>query len=263
MSSVLVAPDSQSIIRELLDVVETRFFLELTPERVETFHEAVAGYANEKFGGLRGLTTAIKRGEMCTADWAQIIHLATNHETQFFRHPPSLIAVANACANHKSPKVLSVGCSTGEEAYSIAAVLQDAGHERFEVVGLDVSSFCVEKARTGVYRKHPGISPQLATDIGKGMMQVRPEVRRLVHFAVHNILSDNPIPFRDPTVVITQNMLIYYKPETRHEILNRLAFELAPGGHLIIGPAEDAGWVYPGFTRIVSSKSTVFVKGQP
>lgn len=263
MPSVLAVPDAQSIIQELLEIVETRFSLEIATERVEAFQEAIDAYASEHFGGLQALATAIKRGEMCSADWAQIIHLATNHETQFFRHPPSLEAVVSACAATGSPKVLSVGCSTGEEAYSIAAVLLDAGHTAFEIVGLDVSEPCVETAQRGVYRKHHCISNLLATDAGHGLMQVRPEVRRMVRFAVHNILSDNPVPLRAPTVVISQNMLIYYKPETRHDILNRLAFELAPGGHLIIGPAEDAGWDHPGLTRIVTSKSTVFVKGQP
>lgn len=263
MPSVLAVPVTQSMIQDLLDIVETRFSLEISPERVEAFYEVVAAYACENFGGLQALTTAIKRGQMCSADWAQIIHLATNHETQFFRHPPSLDAVVTACAETESPKILSVGCSTGEEAYSIAAVLLEAGLTSFEIVGLDVSGLCVETAINGVYRKHPGISNQLVTDVGQGLMQVRPEVRRLVRFAVHNILSDKPVPLRAPNVVITQNMLIYYKPDTRHEILNRLAFELAPGGHLIIGPAEDAGWDHPGLSRIVTSKSTVFVKGQP
>ncbi|MNR52027.1 CheR methyltransferase, SAM binding domain [compost metagenome] len=73
-------------------------------------------------------------------------------------------------------------------------------------------------------------------------------------------MGDTQIGFESPDIIVTQNMLIYYRVETRHQILERLAGMLSPGGHLITGPAEDAGWKSDAVTRIPNSNASVFQK---
>ena len=83
-------------------------------------------------------------------------------------------------------------------------------------------------------------------------------VRGLVTFQQHNILQDRPIELTKPNVVLTQNMLIYYRPATRYEILDRLANLLDAGGFLITGPAETISWPGAGLIRHSHSHLTVF-----
>ncbi|MCY1462812.1 CheR methyltransferase, SAM binding domain [compost metagenome] len=73
-------------------------------------------------------------------------------------------------------------------------------------------------------------------------------------------MGGEQISFERPDIIVTQNMLIYYRVETRHQILARLAGMLAPGGHLITGPAEDATWKSAAVTRIPNSNASVFQK---
>jgi type IV pilus assembly protein PilK len=260
MTSLNVAVQVGELTVELVATIESRFSIQVNPERIEAFHFAANLFACEKFGSLAGLVHAIKRAGLNSEDWAQILHMATNHETRLFRHPASLEMVVKACKGRMSPKVLSVGCSTGEEAYSIAASLLRDGHPCFKITGVDISAPCIAAAKEGIYQAHPKLDSDVAAHIGGGKARIHNWIRAMVDFEVHNILASNPLPIRDPDVVITQNMLIYYRTETRHEILNRLAFEMPKGGHLIVGPAEDANWQNSAVRRLPYSNATVFTK---
>lgn len=252
--------DLEDATHELVGILEARFSIQVNPERLEAFQFAVQSFACERFGDIAAMVHDIKSGLSDPALWAQILHVATNHETRFFRHPPSLDMVIQSCRGKSIPKILSVGCSSGEEPYSIATALLRDGHPAFKVVGVDISVRCIETARQGIYRAHPKLDADVAAQIGNGKARIHSWIRDMVDFEVHNILSSTPLPITNPDVIITQNMLIYYRTETRHEILSRLALELPSGGVLIAGPAEDAGWKVSGMSRIPYSNASVFKK---
>lgn len=260
MTTLNEATDAEQAIHELVSLIEDRFSIQINADRLDAFHFAVKSSACERFESVESLVASIKAGLVDAGTWSQILHVATNHETKFFRHPPTIELIIEFCRGKTVPKILSVGCSTGEEPYSIAAALLRNGHPSFDILGIDISAPCIETGKAGIYQSHPKLSSDVAVSIGSGRARFHSWIRDMVRFNVHNILSDAPIAMRAPDVVITQNMLIYYRAETRHIILNRLAMQLPRGGYLIAGPAEDAGWKCEGMTRTVHTHAAVFRK---
>lgn len=251
-------PAELDIFGRWLETIEARFSIQIDESRQDALKGALERLAESMGTNLGNLETKRKAGLIGVDTWAMVLHLATNHETRFFRSVSATERIIEICRSITAPKVLSVGCSTGEEPYSIASALLDAGHPTFRVHGTDVSSVCISAAREGLYPRHPNVGTVAAAPTRGGMMRFHRFVRDMVTFEVHNILQDRPVALNNPDIIITQNMLIYYRTEARYEILNRLAAMLPLGGYLITGPGESLNWSCPGVTRIPNSNPNVF-----
>ncbi len=182
-------------------------------------------------------------------------------ETSLWRHAEGLAALARALAEppvERPLRLWSAGCATGEEPYSLALALLDAGRDREEdrILGTDVSARALALAWAGVYgaRATRKLPPALAarwlrpTDHGA---QVDGRLARLCRFERHNLL-DRP-PGDDFDAVVCRNVLIYFDPAVAASTLVRLAGAVAPGGYLLLGPVElplagglDFEWVERG-----------------
>lgn len=241
-----------------LETIEARFSIQIDESRQDALKGALERLAESMGSDLEDLDHKRKAGLLTAETWAMVLHLATNHETRFFRSLPATQRIVEICRSITAPKILSVGCSTGEEPYSIASSLLDAGHPTFRVHGTDVSSVCISFAREGLYPRHPNVGTVAAAPTRNDKMRFHRFVREMVTFEEHNILQDRPVLLVNPDIIITQNMLIYYRTETRYEILNRLAAMLPLGGHLITGPGETLNWSCPGIARIPNSNPNVF-----
>lgn len=174
-----------------------------------------------------------------------LVEHAVVGETAFWRHPEQLGAVARLAAASAAPlRIWSAGCATGEEPYSVAIALLEAG--RFgrgdRVVATDVSARALEAARAAVYgsRSLRKLPPEVAARwFEPGTVhRVAPEVRALVSFARHNLVADPPPEGGGFDVVLCRNVLIYFEPATAAEVLYRLVAALRPGGTLVLGPVE-------------------------
>ncbi|EKT4529922.1 CheR family methyltransferase [Pseudomonas asiatica] len=251
-------PEDLDIFARWLEIIEARFSIQIDESRQEAFRHALLRHVESQGMNLWTLNDRRKSGQVGEDTWAMILHLATNHETRFFRSLPATQRIVELCKAITAPKILSVGCSTGEEPYSIASALLDAGHPTFRVHGTDVSSVCISTARAGLYPRHPDVGTRAAAPTRGDKMRFHGYVREMVTFEEHNILQDRPVQLSMPHIVITQNMLIYYRPETRYEILDRLASMLAPAGHLITGPGETLNWSNQSMKRIPNSNPNVF-----
>jgi chemotaxis protein methyltransferase CheR len=180
-------------------------------------------------------------------------------ETSLWRHAEGLTALARALAQAERPlRLWSAGCATGEEPYSLALALLDAGRDREEdgILGTDVSARALALAWVGVYgaRATRKLPPALAarwlrtTDHGA---QVDGRLARLCRFERHNLLDRPPGDHFD--AVVCRNVLIYFDPAVAASTLVRLAGAVAPGGYLLLGPVElplagglDFEWVERG-----------------
>ncbi|MFZ2207882.1 MAG: protein-glutamate O-methyltransferase CheR [Porticoccaceae bacterium] len=188
-------------------------------------------------------------------------------ETRFFRHRDSHdfvrhIAQRHATAGENSLNVWSVGCSTGQEAYSLAldAIegLGAAGRsDDFAVIGTDLSRSALREARAGTYPSHAllDLPKEYATrflePVGAGRFRFRIEVRSRLAFVVDNLLLRQRGFFPEGAdIIFCQNLLIYFRRWRRHDTLNFLAQRLKPGGHLILGPGESHDWCPAGLTRV-------------
>lgn len=138
------------------------------------------------------------------------------------------------------------GCSTGEEAYSLAIILLEYLRERDEgrrllVFGTDLSEQAIQQARTGSYPPsiEADVSPQrlrrffLKTEHG---YQISKSIRDLCIFARHDLTRDPPFSSLD--LISCRNVLIYFKPLMQKRILPAFHYALKPDGYLVLGSAE-------------------------
>ncbi len=146
------------------------------------------------------------------------------------------------------------GCATGEEAYSLAILLQDLmqklGERPIKIFATDVHRGSLEQAARGFYGQEAvaGVSTdRLARYFIKqgDRYQVIPDVRQMVVFAQHNVIKD--APFTKVDLITCRNLLIYLQPAAQQKVLSLFHFALNRGGTLFLGPSETAGSVTRGF----------------
>ncbi|MBM0105651.1 protein-glutamate O-methyltransferase CheR [Steroidobacter sp. S1-65] len=178
------------------------------------------------------------------------IDLLTTNETYFFREPKhfDLLREQAQLARGRGPfRVWSAACSSGEETYSIAMVLAATLQATpFELIGSDISSRVLERARTGHYpasRTTHIPKPYLhqfclrGTREQEGTLLVDRALRDRVRFMQINLNTTLPRigPF---DMIFLRNVMIYFSPQTKRQVVERVLSVLKPGGHLLIGHSE-------------------------
>lgn len=142
------------------------------------------------------------------------------------------------------------GCATGEEAYSIAMLLQEQlslaqKSAQVKIFATDVHQGSLEAASAGLYDDDvvASVSParlqRWFVRKNLGQWQVAPELRKLVVFAQHNVIKD--APFTKLNLITCRNLLIYLQPEAQKKALSLFHFGLRAGGILMLGPSETPG----------------------
>ena len=178
--------------------------------------------------------------------------------TQFFRDPqafdrlrddviPNLLN--DVSAPRQEIRVWVAGCATGEEAYSLAMLLDDCAMERdmspiIKVFATDVHRTSLEIASTGVFSASSveNVPVKLRNRYftkSNSLYHVNQELRQMVIFAPHNIASDPPFTRID--LISCRNVLIYIRPEVQERVLSLFHFGLKVGGYLLLGSSETVG----------------------
>lgn len=196
-------------------------------------------------------------------EWIRLVDRLTVHETRFFRNPEAYAAVARylrgregSFSVQRACDCWSVGCSTGEEPYSLAMLLDRQLTERslaahFNVTGSDISLPVLARAREGMYqtRRVNEIEREYREryfeSVSADYQQIKIDLRRRVCFAQVNVLELRNTPMRDLQIIFCHNMLIYFRRWLRVQVLEQLARRLRPGGLLVIGLGEISGWSHP------------------
>lgn len=198
--------------------------------------------------------------------------------TQFFRdrEPFRLLAthvVPDLLADPYAPqhplRMWSIGCSTGEEPYSLAmVVLERAENPRARsalIYATDLDEGAVAAARRGRYIREQmtGVPPEFQrryfeiAENGEG--QVRGPVRDIVRFGLHNILVSSPISHLD--LICFRNLLIYFRRDVQERLFEQLRFALNPGGYLLLGKAETLPGVMKPYFHEVSKSWRLYRRG--
>jgi two-component system CheB/CheR fusion protein len=144
-------------------------------------------------------------------------------------------------------RICSVGCASGEEAYSIAMLLAEALGDkeyraRVKIYATDVDGDSLAQARHAIYsdKAVEGIPPELRAKYLEsspgGQFAIRPDIRRAVIFGRHDLIQDAPISRLD--ILICRNTLMYFNAETQGRILARFHFALNENGYLFLGKSE-------------------------
>jgi two-component system CheB/CheR fusion protein len=162
-------------------------------------------------------------------------------------------------------RVWVAGCSTGEEAYSIAILLKEY-QEKFnhfreiKIIATDIDAYALDFAGNGLY---PMLNPQnLSLErqqkyfINRGQnMQIISKIRQMVLFAKHNLLTDPPFTRID--LISCRNVLIYFQPEWQDVIEAKFTSSLLPGRYLFLGASETLS-KYKDFYDLIDRKWKIY-----
>ncbi|MFK7873845.1 MAG: protein-glutamate O-methyltransferase CheR, partial [Oligoflexales bacterium] len=201
-------------------------------------------------------------------EYDHLVSSLTIHTTHWFREPRHFSLIENEVIQSFSKKkirVLSLGCSTGEEVYSIALTLDKLRllHPGFdyEVYGYDIDGVSVKKAVKCIYKDDgfEKIPEELKGNVllgsGKtqGLMTLSKNIRERCHFDVMNALKiqTNDIGLFD--IVFCRNMLIYFTTDQVQSIVRNLVNKLKVGGILCVGHSEDVSYYTKQLERLTGS----------
>lgn len=225
----------------------------------------------------------LRFGPQRTDELQRVISHLTNNETYFFREMAQLqvfgdhvlkrLKEKKTASGDRRLRVLSAGCSTGEEPYSLAMILYDSGQFFWnwdvQVVGLDVDPLALEKARRAIYfhNSFRSVSPALVerhfVKRAAGH-EVREAIRRMVQFRQGSILDRESYEGLAPLdAVLCRNVLIYFSEAAIRRVVSRFLELLAPGGFLLLGHAESLSRVTDAFTPIRFKGAMVYEKPEP
>lgn len=188
------------------------------------------------------------------------VNALTTNLTAFFREPHHFELLAHRAAElsrraGRPLRVWSSACSTGEEAWSLAMVLSEAGCAA-DVRASDIDSEVLRAADTGVYRSERvgHLAPARlkkhflrGTGSNDGLVTIRPELRTMVRFFQLNLQAPQ-WPLQDRyDVIFCRNVVIYFDREAQQRLAARFAEMLVPGGLLLVGHSESFPAGHPAF----------------
>jgi chemotaxis protein methyltransferase CheR len=205
-----------------------------------------------------------------SGEFNELLNLVTINETSFFRFPQQFESLGNhvlpeilegKLSSNRHLRVWSAGCSTGEEPYTIAMALQEAGVEglgwQTHVLGTDVSTKALARAREGLYpaKAVAGLSPELVGhyfEAEDGKFRVGPSARRVVDFQYHNLVRE-PYPIEMMSgldIIFCRNVTIYFRIDSTRRVVHNFFRSLNPGGYLFIGHSETLSGVSDEFEPV-------------
>lgn len=194
------------------------------------------------------------------AELVQLFDLATTNKTDFFREPQHFAYLTEtalpALAADRGPawtaRVWCAGCSTGQEVYTLAMVLDDHAQRHpgfaFSILGTDISTRALREAAAATYDEAL-IDPVpealrrryllRGRDRARGLVRIAPELRRRATFSRLNFMDERyPIP-KELDVIFFRNVMIYFDQATQERVIERQLRHLRPGGYLFVGHAES------------------------
>jgi chemotaxis protein methyltransferase CheR len=252
VSAALGTPE----LEQFQATIAERLGLRFDDNRLTFLAELLVRRARERHASVAAYLTTLSADAKLDGELGELARELTVGETYFFRHGDqfrALLEVAlperlSARAASRKLKLLSAGCASGEEPYSLAILLRERGIEPgFEVSiqGLDLNPEALEKARRAVYstwslRETPAELRERWFERDGRDFRLASSVREAVRFDQHNLILPAPslLPKAYFDVVFCRNVLMYFTPEHAAQAVSQLAAALAPGGFLFLGHAE-------------------------
>jgi chemotaxis protein methyltransferase CheR len=219
------------------------------------------------------------RGEM-----AKLLNEVTIGETCFFRNQPQLDALksivwpriieARASTPFKKLRIWSAGCSTGEEAYTLAILLLEESATRFkgwtfDIQATDLNERSLEHAKSAIYGDYsvrnlsPYIRQKYFTPAGD-KLQVNAAVKNIVSVSRLNLFDDARMLFlKGMDLIFCANVLIYFDLNSKRRVIQHFFSSLQPHGYFFLGHSESLYGVCDQFKLVHFPSATGYVKVQP
>lgn len=217
----------------------------------------------ESYSAYLGHLNASPKG---SAEWQALAEQLTINETFFFRNPDNFLALAKtvlperirAKAQTKQLRILSAGCSSGDEPYSLAIMVREAlpnlSSWDVKIIGIDINPEILLKATQSRYSEWS--LRATSEDVRRRYFRadgadfvLAPEIQKMVTFEERNLVNDDPVYWKSLAcdVVFCRNVLMYFTPETARGVVGRLSQALLPRGFLFLGHAETLRGITPEF----------------
>ncbi|KAB7624476.1 CheR family methyltransferase [Alkalilimnicola sp. S0819] len=216
-------------------------------------------------------------GQAGAVEWTALVDRLTVHETRFFRDPRAveflrqhwLPGAIERAGNGETVQLWSAGCSTGEEPFTLAMVLDEAFlAERirgyYAITATDISLYSLATGKEAAYpaRRLNNIPEPYRSaycePLDGGGFRIMERLRRRTCFAFMNLLEVRHAPLAPMDLIYCQNVLIYFDRERREQILNGLVRHLRVGGLLVLGAGEMIGWSHPQMMRVADTDVLAF-----
>ncbi|MFI5304134.1 MAG: CheR family methyltransferase [Nitrospiria bacterium] len=206
-----------------------------------------------------------------------VIDLLTIHETYFFRETLQLDTfsdevfeeISHQNKAHKTIRIWSAGCSTGEEAYTISMLLLDKPELkdwRVEIFATDVSQQVLQYARRGIYQDHSFRAmpteylTRYFTKESYGY-KIKDQVKEKVNFFHANLIDPAKMFFlNEMDIIFCRNVIIYFNLEVKKKVISTFYDKLKRGGFLLLGHSESLSYINPDFELRHFKKDMVYQK---
>ncbi|MBD1842595.1 tetratricopeptide repeat protein [Cyanobacteria bacterium FACHB-63] len=223
--------------------------------------------------GLPTLQDYYDRLKHSSEELDALIETVVVPETWFFRDREPFVCLKHWIKTEWNPnstlRVLSAPCSTGEEPYSIAITLLEAGlsSAQFQIDAIDISQVALEKARRATYTKRAfrgeaTINPTYFQAV-EDRYQVRSHIRETVQFMRKNLLEPNSLLGHQYQVIFCRNLLIYLDQPARSQVINTLDQTLSFSGLLFVGSAETQQISSQQYQPVAHSAAFAYQKIKP
>jgi chemotaxis protein methyltransferase CheR len=267
------------------DLLETSLGVCLPPDRRRRFEAWVVQTAAGR--GIHAADWCAELGLLPLHDpvWQDVIEMATVGETYFWRNErhmamltdivlPNL--VSTSLTSDRQLTIWSAGCSSGEELYTIAMILDQllpgSVGERFRLIGIDINGHVLENARAGLYSPHSlrSLSPegwqwQYLTPVGNKRHAIAPAFKENVIFEQLELTEAWPphLLVDEVDLIVCRNVMIYLIAERRRRVLDVFRQRLHPDGWVLFGDAEVDDLVYQQFQLHSHSTLSLFCAKLP
>ncbi len=231
---------------------------------------------------------SLESGVGSAIEWVSLVDLLTVHETRFFRDQASAELVQSHIQNLVSQKksnvhdtnplniqLLSAGCSTGEEVYSLAFLMNELDPRPlndksrsfyYGVTGIDISFPSLAQAREGIYHKNKlkeipeNWLRKYFEKLPDDYFQINNTIRHRTCFIQSNLLELDAMPNQSFDIIYCQNVLIYFQGERREEIVRQFFKRLSPGGLLVLGAGELNNISFPSIEKVATKHCQAYTK---
>jgi chemotaxis protein methyltransferase CheR len=275
MSTATLNAISSDSLTFICNVVRDKSAIELDVKKTYLIEARLAPLAKQNgFNSIDEMVNNIRSKRRPEME-SRLVEAMTTNETSFFRdmHPfealksAILPEIRTKSATKKTLNIWSAACSSGQEIYSIGMIIREHfpefGNWKVRLVGTDLSDDILAKAKSAQYSQvevNRGLSAAMLVKYFErdGMnWKLRPEVRGMAEFTKLNLIEKWPlIPTMD--VVFLRNVLIYFCPETKKAILEKIRKVMAPRGFLFLGAAETTMGLDNSFERVQVGNSVFY-----
>jgi chemotaxis protein methyltransferase CheR len=274
-SSTLSAAVTAAELDEFRTLIEERSAIFFDASRERFFAPRVNQYL--RASGEQNAAALLRRILASNVEYDRFLGSLLTQETSFFRYPDVFqtlervvlpeVQARNMWRNPRLLRIWSAGCSTGEEAYSIAITLADtlpfSDAWQIEILATDISRDALQIAERGVYagRSLASVTPeQLQAHFKKlgDSWEVKPRLRKMISFAPMNLARSVYVGRMD--CIFCMNVLMYFSEERRNELLQRFYDTLEPGGVFFLGHSESIKTAPVKFETSVHGDCQYYVK---